>query len=219
MMAVIWVGSRAWLRIIMMPKSMLIPIVLVLCVIGAYALSNSMNDVYVLALFCVHRLRDGEGAHSARAADPRRRARRPDRGQPDPGDVDQRQSVAVPDAADFRRPARRSRSLSVALAVWQHNREAKRAARATRKRTPTSRHAMPPARARIRAQLRMPLWKHLRSNFSFGECTRSSSSAKPTMSESMPEHALEVRDDRDRAAGADRHRLLAPLLRQARRAP
>jgi len=53
MVAVIWVGSRAWMRIIMMPKSMLIPIVLVLCVIGAYALSNSMNEVYVLALFCV----------------------------------------------------------------------------------------------------------------------------------------------------------------------
>jgi putative tricarboxylic transport membrane protein len=53
MVAVIWAGSRAWMRIIMMPKSMLIPIVLVLCVIGAYALSNSMKDVYVLALFCV----------------------------------------------------------------------------------------------------------------------------------------------------------------------
>jgi putative tricarboxylic transport membrane protein len=53
MVAVIWIGSRAWMRIIMMPKSMLIPIVLVLCVIGAYALGNSMNDVYVLALFCV----------------------------------------------------------------------------------------------------------------------------------------------------------------------
>jgi putative tricarboxylic transport membrane protein len=53
MIAVIWVGSRAWLRIILMPKSILIPIVLVLCVIGAYALSNSMNDVYVLGLFCV----------------------------------------------------------------------------------------------------------------------------------------------------------------------
>lgn len=53
MVAVIWLGSRAWMRIIMMPKSILIPIVLVLCVIGAYALSNSMNDVYVLALFCV----------------------------------------------------------------------------------------------------------------------------------------------------------------------
>jgi putative tricarboxylic transport membrane protein len=53
MVAVIWVGSRLWMRIIMMPKAMLIPIVLVLCVIGAYALGNSMNDVYVLALFCV----------------------------------------------------------------------------------------------------------------------------------------------------------------------
>ncbi|HEU4661903.1 MAG TPA: tripartite tricarboxylate transporter permease [Pseudolabrys sp.] len=53
MVAVIWVGSRAWMRIIMMPKAMLIPIVLVLCVIGAYALGNTMNDVYVLALFCV----------------------------------------------------------------------------------------------------------------------------------------------------------------------
>ena len=53
MVAVIWAGSRAWMRIIMMPKSMLIPIVLVLCVIGAYALGNSMKDVYVLALFCV----------------------------------------------------------------------------------------------------------------------------------------------------------------------
>lgn len=53
MIAVVWVGSKVWLRIIMMPKSILIPIVLVLCVIGAYALSNSMNDVYVLALFCL----------------------------------------------------------------------------------------------------------------------------------------------------------------------
>jgi putative tricarboxylic transport membrane protein len=53
MIAVIWIGSRVWLRVIMVPKSTLIPVVLVLCVIGAYALSNSMNDVYVLALFCV----------------------------------------------------------------------------------------------------------------------------------------------------------------------
>jgi putative tricarboxylic transport membrane protein len=53
MVLVIWLGARFWLRIIMMPKAILIPIVLVLCVIGAYALSNTMNDVYVLALFCV----------------------------------------------------------------------------------------------------------------------------------------------------------------------
>ncbi len=53
MVLVIWVGSRAWLRVIAVPKSILIPIVLVLCVIGAYALNNSMNEVYVLGLFCV----------------------------------------------------------------------------------------------------------------------------------------------------------------------
>ena len=53
MVAVIWFGSRAWLHIITLPKSILIPIVLVLCVIGAYALSNSMNGVYVLLLFCI----------------------------------------------------------------------------------------------------------------------------------------------------------------------
>jgi putative tricarboxylic transport membrane protein len=53
MMLVVWAGSRAWLRVIAVPKSVLIPIVLVLCVIGAYALNNSLNEVYVLALFCI----------------------------------------------------------------------------------------------------------------------------------------------------------------------
>lgn len=53
MVLVIWLGNRAWLRVITMPKSILIPIVLVLCVIGAYALGNTMNDVYVLFLFCI----------------------------------------------------------------------------------------------------------------------------------------------------------------------
>jgi putative tricarboxylic transport membrane protein len=53
MVLVIWIGSRAWLRVIMTPKSILIPVILVLSVIGAYALGNSMNDVYVLGLFCV----------------------------------------------------------------------------------------------------------------------------------------------------------------------
>jgi putative tricarboxylic transport membrane protein len=53
MVAIIWLGARAWLRVITMPKAILIPIVLVLCMIGAYALNNSMNEVYVLALFCL----------------------------------------------------------------------------------------------------------------------------------------------------------------------
>src|SRR5438105_2824546 len=44
----------------------------------------------------------------------------------------------------------------------------------------------PASAAKMRAQLRVPLWNEVRSNFSFGECTRSSSSAKPTMIVSMP---------------------------------
>jgi len=129
MVAVIWVGSRAWLHIIMMPKAMLIPIVLVLCVIGAYALSNSMNEVYVLALFCLI----GYGMVKARI----------------PlaplilgvvlGDqIEANLIQAVSTDADpwlfLTRPISggllAASVLSVAFAVWQHNREAKRAAAA-----------------------------------------------------------------------------------------
>src|SRR5262245_47109366 len=48
----------------------------------------------------------------------------------------------------------------------------------------------PASAARMRAQLRVPLWNEVRSYFSFGECTRSSSSAKPTMMVSMPSTRL-----------------------------
>ena len=48
----------------------------------------------------------------------------------------------------------------------------------------------PASAANIRAQLRVPLWNDVRSYFSFGECTRSSSSAKPTMIVSMPSTRL-----------------------------
>jgi putative tricarboxylic transport membrane protein len=51
MVLVIAAGARAWMRIITVPKSIMIPVVLVLCVIGAYALNNIMNDVYVLLIF------------------------------------------------------------------------------------------------------------------------------------------------------------------------
>ena len=44
-------GARLFLRVVTVPKSILIPNVLVLCVIGAYALSNIMDDVVVLLLF------------------------------------------------------------------------------------------------------------------------------------------------------------------------
>jgi putative tricarboxylic transport membrane protein len=44
-------GARLFLRVVTVPKSILIPNVLVLCVIGAYALNNIMDDVVVLLLF------------------------------------------------------------------------------------------------------------------------------------------------------------------------
>ena len=44
-------GARLFLRVVTVPKSMLIPNVLVLCVIGAFALNNIMEDVVVLLMF------------------------------------------------------------------------------------------------------------------------------------------------------------------------
>jgi putative tricarboxylic transport membrane protein len=46
-------GARWMLRVVTVPKAALFPIVLVLCVIGAYALNNTMANVYVLLAFGV----------------------------------------------------------------------------------------------------------------------------------------------------------------------
>jgi putative tricarboxylic transport membrane protein len=48
-----WFMARVYLRILLVPKSVLTPIVLVLCVIGAYALNNTMDNVWTLLLFGV----------------------------------------------------------------------------------------------------------------------------------------------------------------------
>jgi putative tricarboxylic transport membrane protein len=50
MIAIMFIGVRWFLRIVTVPKSILFPIILVLCVVGAYALNNTMANVYVLAL-------------------------------------------------------------------------------------------------------------------------------------------------------------------------
>jgi len=47
----LFLGVRWVLRIVIVPKSILFPVVLVLCVVGAYALGNSMATVYVLFVF------------------------------------------------------------------------------------------------------------------------------------------------------------------------
>ena len=51
MVVIMGVGARWALRIVTVPKSILFPIVVVLCVVGAYALNNTMSNVYVLLAF------------------------------------------------------------------------------------------------------------------------------------------------------------------------
>jgi putative tricarboxylic transport membrane protein len=46
-------GARWALKVVTIPKSALFPVVLVLCVVGAYALNNTMANVYVLLVFGV----------------------------------------------------------------------------------------------------------------------------------------------------------------------
>ena len=48
---IIALGTRLFLRIVTVPKSALIAVVLVLCAVGAYALNNVMDNVWVLLLF------------------------------------------------------------------------------------------------------------------------------------------------------------------------
>jgi putative tricarboxylic transport membrane protein len=45
---ILWAGVRWMLRIVTVPKAALFPVVLVLCVIGAYALNNTVDNIYVL---------------------------------------------------------------------------------------------------------------------------------------------------------------------------
>jgi putative tricarboxylic transport membrane protein len=47
-LALLLVGVKWVMRIVVVPKSVLFPVVLVLCVVGAYALGNTMATVYVL---------------------------------------------------------------------------------------------------------------------------------------------------------------------------
>jgi putative tricarboxylic transport membrane protein len=51
MVLLIAAGARFFLRVVTVPKAALIPVVLVLCVIGAYALNNIIENVWVLFIF------------------------------------------------------------------------------------------------------------------------------------------------------------------------
>jgi len=53
MVLILAAGARWMLRVVTVPKAALFPVVLVLCVIGAFALNNTMSNVYVLLTFGV----------------------------------------------------------------------------------------------------------------------------------------------------------------------
>jgi putative tricarboxylic transport membrane protein len=53
MVIIIGLGARWMLRVVSVPQGALFPVVLVLCVIGAFALDNTMANVYILAAFGV----------------------------------------------------------------------------------------------------------------------------------------------------------------------
>ncbi|MDP1538135.1 MAG: tripartite tricarboxylate transporter permease [Burkholderiales bacterium] len=53
MLFIVGLSARFMLRLTTVPRATLIPIVLVLCVVGAYALNNTMGNVYILLLFGV----------------------------------------------------------------------------------------------------------------------------------------------------------------------
>jgi putative tricarboxylic transport membrane protein len=50
MIVIMFIGVRWFLRIVTVPKAILFPVIIVLCVIGAFALDNTMANVYVLLL-------------------------------------------------------------------------------------------------------------------------------------------------------------------------
>jgi putative tricarboxylic transport membrane protein len=49
-MIILFIGVRWFIRVVLVPKSILYPVVLVLCAVGAYALNNTIANVYVLLL-------------------------------------------------------------------------------------------------------------------------------------------------------------------------
>ncbi|HEX7054893.1 MAG TPA: tripartite tricarboxylate transporter permease [Burkholderiales bacterium] len=53
MVALVGLSARFMLRVVTVPKAALFPVVLVLCAIGAFALNNTMGNVYILLAFGV----------------------------------------------------------------------------------------------------------------------------------------------------------------------
>ena len=93
------------LKITQIPRSIIMPIIFVLCVVGSYAIASRLFDVYMMLGFGVADLRHAALRLSGRAVRARPRARRHPRQEPAPraGAV-RRRPAAVLHAADQRDP-------------------------------------------------------------------------------------------------------------------
>ena len=91
------------IKVLMVPKPVILPIIFVLCVVGSYAISQRLFDVWVMMGFGVLGYAPAPTALSGGAAGARHGARRPDgEGLPARARAVRRRSRAVLHAPDFR---------------------------------------------------------------------------------------------------------------------
>ena len=103
-----WLAIKIAKRVLRVPRDLLMPVILLFCVVGAFAINNTVFGVLLILVFGLARLRAGGKRLPHRAGDPRRGARRHAGGEPDHlDDQVRRRSVGLLHAADRRRPGRR----------------------------------------------------------------------------------------------------------------
>ena len=96
--------TQLLIKVLMVPKPIILPIIFVLCVVGSYAISQRLFDVWVMLGFGVLGYRAAPSPLSGRAAGARHGARRPDGERlPARPRAVRRQPRAVLHATDFRR--------------------------------------------------------------------------------------------------------------------
>ena len=60
-------GLRVFIRLLAIPKHILLPVILVLCAVGAFGLASRIFDIWTILGFGVLRLRLRQGRHPDRA--------------------------------------------------------------------------------------------------------------------------------------------------------
>ena len=103
--------TQLLIKVLMVPKPIILPIIFVLCVVGSYAISQRLFDVWVMLAFGVLGYRAAATQVPGGAAGARHRARRPDgKGIPARAGAVRRRAHAFLHAADLRRAVDHHRS-------------------------------------------------------------------------------------------------------------